>query len=48
MLADGTKVWLNSRSTLKFPTSFLKESRNVILDGEGFFKVTKNKKVLLS
>ena len=44
MLADGTKVWLNSRSTLKFPTSFLKESRNVILDGEGFFKVTKNKK----
>lgn len=44
-LADGTKVWLNSRSSLKFPTNFQGKSRNVILDGEGFFTVAKNKEV---
>ncbi|SMC57615.1 FecR family protein [Pedobacter nyackensis] len=42
-LADGTEVWLNSVSTLKFPTIFAKESREVYLEGEGFFKVAKNK-----
>lgn len=45
MLADGTKVWLNSQSTLKFPTDFQGSSRNVILDGEGFFTVAKNREV---
>ena len=44
-LADGTKVWLNSRSSLKFPTNFQGKSRNVTLDGEGFFTVAKNKEV---
>lgn len=42
MLADGTKVWLNSRSTLTFPGSFDSDIRNVKLDGEGYFAVTKN------
>ena len=42
MLADGTKVWLNSRSTLTFPGSFKGDIRNVKLDGEGYFAVTKN------
>lgn len=42
MLADGTKVWLNARSTLTFPGSFKGNVRNVKLDGEGYFAVTKN------
>ena len=42
MLADGTKPWLNSRSTLTFPGSFKGNIRNVKLDGEGYFAVTKN------
>lgn len=42
MLADGTKVWLNSRSTLTFPGNFKGEIRNVKLDGEGYFAVVKN------
>ena len=41
-LADGTKVWLNSGSTLTFPTSFSDEQRTVKLNGEGYFEVTKN------
>lgn len=42
MLADGTKVWLNSRSTLTFPGNFNGNIRNVKLDGEGYFAVAKN------
>lgn len=42
MLADGTKVWLNSRSTLTFPGEFKGDMRNVTLDGEGYFAVTHN------
>ena len=43
ILADGTNVWLNSGSTLRFPNSFQKANeRKVDLNGEGFFEVTKN------
>lgn len=42
-LADGTIVYLNSGSTLRFPTSFNgQKNRNVELTGEGHFTVTKN------
>lgn len=43
-LADGTHVWLNSRSTLKFPEQFSANTRNVELDGEGYFSVQHNEK----
>lgn len=43
ILADGTNVWLNSGSTLRFPISFENtEKRQVDLKGEGYFEVTKN------
>lgn len=43
LLADGTNVWLNSGSTLKFPIDFDNaEERVVELNGEGYFDVTKN------
>lgn len=41
-LTDGTKVWLNAKTTFTFPNKFTANSRNVILDGEGYFDVTKN------
>ncbi|MDR2969793.1 MAG: FecR domain-containing protein [Tannerellaceae bacterium] len=43
-LSDGTEVWLNSGSTLTFPDRFAHSARSVTLDGEGYFKVTKNEK----
>ena len=44
-LADGTQVWLNAGSKLNFPISFnQQEERKVTLEGEGFFKVTKDAK----
>ncbi|SMO57623.1 FecR family protein [Saccharicrinis carchari] len=41
-LSDGTKVWLNSESKLSYPQNFAKDTRLVLLEGEGFFDVTKN------
>lgn len=38
-LTDGTKVWLNSLSTFTFPNYFTETSREVYLDGEGYFDV---------
>lgn len=42
VLADGTKVWLNSDTKIKYPGSFSKDQRDVYLDGEAFFEVSKN------
>ncbi len=43
LLEDGTKVTLNKNSTLTYSSKFGKERRDVKLNGEAFFKVTKNK-----
>jgi len=45
VLPDGTSVWLNSASSLKFPTAFLGKERSVELTGEAYFEVAKNKKM---
>lgn len=38
-LPDGTLVWLNAASSLRFPTAFNGKERTVILNGEGYFEV---------
>lgn len=43
-LADGTQVWLNAASSLRFPVEFTGEDRTVYLEGEAFFVVSENKK----
>ena len=42
ILADGSKVWMNSASTLKYPTAFSGKERKVYLTGEAYFEVAKN------
>lgn len=42
-LSDGTRVWLNALSTLKYPTSLAGADRTVQLTGEAYFEVAKNK-----
>lgn len=42
VMSDGTCVWLNSDSQLKFPVHFTTNERNVYLKGEGYFQVAKN------
>ena len=43
ILPDGTKVWLNAATTLRFPSAFSGRERVVNLDGEAYFEVAKNK-----
>lgn len=43
-LADGTEVWLNSESTLKYPVRFSETERVVEIVGEAYFSVTKDVK----
>jgi ferric-dicitrate binding protein FerR (iron transport regulator) len=39
VLADGSKVWLNAASSLRFPTVFTGNERRVQLNGEGYFEI---------
>lgn len=41
-LADGTQVWLNKNTRLRYPKKFTDSSRTVYLEGEAFFDVTRN------
>jgi transmembrane sensor len=41
-LPDGTQVWLNSSTTLRYPSQFSANERNVELDGEAYFEVAKS------
>ena len=41
-LPDGTKVWLNAASTIKYPPAFSGNERKVIITGEAYFEVAKN------
>lgn len=43
-LPDGTRVWLNAASSLKYPVQFVATERRVQLTGEAYFEVAKNKK----
>ncbi|MDR2914299.1 MAG: FecR domain-containing protein, partial [Tannerella sp.] len=38
-LADGTNIWLNARTMMKYPSVFTGNRREIILEGEGFFDV---------
>lgn len=42
VLSDGSKVWLNSNSSLKFPVQFVENHRTVYLQGEAYFDVSSN------
>jgi len=43
-LPDGSKVWVNSGSTLKYPAGFDGKETDLFLDGEAFFEIVKNPK----
>ena len=42
VLSDGSKVWLNSDSRLRFPSPFSGDKRTVFLEGEAYFEVASN------
>lgn len=41
-LSDGTRVWLNSESSLRYPINFTTAERRVVLSGEAYFDVARN------
>jgi transmembrane sensor len=45
VLSDGTKVWLNALSSIRFPVSFSGNTRDVEITGEAYFEVAKNTKM---
>lgn len=42
VLEDGSRVWLNSASELRYPVRFTDKNRQVILEGEAYFEVARN------
>lgn len=42
ILADGSKVWLNAESSIRFPTAFLGKDRRVTVTGEVYMEIAKN------
>jgi len=42
-LSEGTQVWLNAGTTLRYSNTFNSKNRDVYLEGEAFFRVSKNK-----
>lgn len=44
-LPDGSKVWLNSASSLTYPTTFASSERKVKLTGEAYFEIAKRKNI---
>lgn len=42
ILADGSRVWLNSMTKFRYPTQFTGKTREVFVEGEAFFSVAKN------
>jgi len=41
-LQDGTNVWLNASSSIRYPTTFVGKERRVEITGEAYFEVAKN------
>jgi ferric-dicitrate binding protein FerR (iron transport regulator) len=44
VLPDGSKVWLNAASSLRFPTAFVGKERKVEVTGEAYLEIAKNSK----
>ena len=44
-LPDSSRVWLNAGSKIKYSTTFNQKNRLIYLEGEGYFKVAKNKNI---
>ena len=45
VLPDGSDLWLNAESKIKYSIPFIRNNRQIELKGEAYFQVTKNKKV---